>query len=895
MTSVADLAPCGFAAPAISLGPEPEQWAPRGNLESCLQALEVALAADPKSADLLFLRASSLQMLGREAESRSAYVQTLQCDPDHLGALCNLGRALIANRNHTAARMVLERAVAKHPGDLASRVALGIALYQMKEPTAAFATLERALQIAPSNPPAHAAMAFVLEALGETERAKVHRHKGFFGRSLIGLPYRGAGKPVRVLLLASTNSANAPVAHFLDDRTFHTWLVVPEFHDPKVPLPQHELVVNAIGDADAAPEALRSAHAILALTSAPVVNFPSAVIGTRRCENWRRLANIPGVVTPRAVHLARTALAADNAEATLRCYGLAFPLLLRSPGFHGGEHFVRVEDRNAMRAALDQLPGSELIAIEFLDTRSSDGKTRKYRVMMVNGELYPLHLAIGQHWKLHYFSADMVTNTEHRAADARFLSDMASVLGQRSMQVLQQIEQCLGLDYGGIDFGIDANGRIVVFEANATMIVPAPDQDTRWDYRRAAVERIDAAVRRMLLARAGATSLREPGPRGRACHVQPSRCAANELNFSAGPGALPMEVLQQVQAAVIALPQTGVSVLGMSHRSAWFKNLMDETQKNLRELLAIPESHAVLFLQGGSSLQFSMVPMNFAPEADSEPLYVRSGYWSAKAIEEARCVRPLQIVWDGASNGYRRLPSDSELFFAPACGAHAGQSAPFLHYVSNETVEGLQFQQPPRTGGIPLICDMSSDFLSRLVDVGAHAMIYAHAQKNLGPAGVTVCVIDERLMDRIPACLPPMLDYRTHLRHGSNYNTPPVFGIYVMALVTRWLRDVIGGIARMEQINRAKAALVYSTLDRLDEVLQPHADAQFRSHMNASFHFRSSSLDELFLQKAAAGGFSGLAGHRTIGGIRISLYNAVTEAAVTQLCDLLLDFAKLHG
>jgi len=174
-------------------------------------------------------------------------------------------------------------------------------------------------------------------------------------------------------------------------------------------------------------------------------------------------------------------------------------------------------------------------------------------------------------------------------------------------------------------------------------------------------------------------------------------------------------------------------------------------------------------------------------------------------------------------------------------------------------------------------------------------MIYAHAQKNLGPAGVTVCVIDERLMDRIPACLPPMLDYRTHLRHGSNYNTPPVFGIYVMALVTRWLRDVIGGIARMEQINRAKAALVYSTLDRLDEVLQPHADAQFRSHMNASFHFRSSSLDELFLQKAAAGGFSGLAGHRTIGGIRISLYNAVTEMAVAQLCDLLLDFAKLHG
>ncbi|HYA66094.1 MAG TPA: tetratricopeptide repeat protein, partial [Burkholderiaceae bacterium] len=249
-------------------------WGPHHELESTLQALDAALVAEPGSADLLFLRASSLQMLGREAESRIAYVQALQRDPDHLGALCNLGRSLLANRNHAAAHLVLERAVCKHPGDLASHVALGIALYQMRQPAKALATLERAVQIAPYSAPAHAAMAFVLEALGRCERAKIHRRKGFHNRSLIGLPYRGEHAPVRVLLLASTNGANAPLVRFLDDRTFQTWVVVPEFHDPKTALPPHELVVNAIGDADAAPAALSSAHALLARVLAPVVNLP---------------------------------------------------------------------------------------------------------------------------------------------------------------------------------------------------------------------------------------------------------------------------------------------------------------------------------------------------------------------------------------------------------------------------------------------------------------------------------------------------------------------------------------------------------------------------------------------------------------------------------------------
>ena len=403
----------------------------------------------------------------------------------------------------------------------------------------------------------------------------------------------------------------------------------------------------------------------------------------------------------------------------------------------------------------------------------------------------------------------------------------------------------------------------------------------------------------MLLSRAAATRLCERQPQERALGALTERRACNELNFSAGPGALPVEVLQQVQEAVIALPETGVSVLGMSHRSSWFENLLLEAQQNLRELLAIPESHEVLFLQGGSTLQFSMVPMNFAPVAGAAPLYVRSGYWSAKAIDEARAVRPLNVVWDGAPDGYRRLPSNADLLAVAADAsrkaASANPSVPFVHYVSNETVEGLQYRQVPQSGGIPLVCDMSSDFLSQPVDVAAHAMIYAHAQKNLGPAGVTVCVIDKSMMKRIPVGLPPMLDYRTHLRHGSNYNTPPVFGIYAVVLVTRWLRDAIGGIAQMQQINRAKAARLYGVIDRFPEVLRPHADVAYRSLMNASFRFRVGLLDALFLQKASAEGFSGLAGHRSIGGIRVSLYNAVTEAAVAQFCEFLDDFARAHG
>ncbi len=371
--------------------------------------------------------------------------------------------------------------------------------------------------------------------------------------------------------------------------------------------------------------------------------------------------------------------------------------------------------------------------------------------------------------------------------------------------------------------------------------------------------------------------------------------AANDLNFSAGPGALPAEVLDAVRDAVVALPETGLSVLCTSHRSAWFEDLLAEAEANLRHLLAVPASHGIVFLQGGSSLQFSMIPANFAPPSCDDPLYVRSGHWSAKAIAEAGCVRPVAVLWDGAATGFRTLPTAAALTARQAERPRRSAAPAYLHYVSNEKVEGLQFAEAPGLSDLPRVADMSSDFLSRPADVAAHAFLYAHAQKNLGPAGVTVCVLDRQLLERVPAGLPPMLDYRTHLQHGSNYNTPPVFGIYVLTLVTRWLRDTIGGVAAMQRINQDKAARLYRTLEGLDGLVQMHAAPGFRSLMNVPFRFRDPRLDALFLEQATAAGFSGLAGHRALGGLRASLYNAVTPAAVARLCNFVADFAAAHG
>jgi phosphoserine aminotransferase len=357
----------------------------------------------------------------------------------------------------------------------------------------------------------------------------------------------------------------------------------------------------------------------------------------------------------------------------------------------------------------------------------------------------------------------------------------------------------------------------------------------------------------------------------------------NTLNFSAGPGALPAPVLTQIQEAIVALPDTGVSVLGMSHRSDWFIALLDEAERNLRNLLGLPDRYAITFLQGGGSQMFATVPMNFATPAFAAPEYVISGYWSARASAEAGRVAGHRIVWDGQRTNFRELPKLEELNVDPR--------AAYLHYVSNETIEGLQFSAPGPDMRVPLIANMSSEFLSKPLDIERFAMVYALAQKNLGPAGVTVALIDRELLARIPSGMPHILDFRTQVAHGSNYNTPPVFAIYVLTLITRWLRDDIGGLAQMQRINEVKATRLYDVLDELRDAVTIHARQPWRSRMNVAFTFGDARLDRDFLDAAQARGMHGLEGHRSLRGLRASLYNAVTPEAVEALCETLTEFA----
>jgi phosphoserine aminotransferase len=359
------------------------------------------------------------------------------------------------------------------------------------------------------------------------------------------------------------------------------------------------------------------------------------------------------------------------------------------------------------------------------------------------------------------------------------------------------------------------------------------------------------------------------------------------LNFSGGPGALPASVLRQSRDAIDALPETGLSVLGMSHRSAWFRAVLDEAEHNLRELLGIPRNYHVLFMQGGSSLQFSMLPMNFLRGTKQRAEYIVSGYWSAKAPHEARHEGHAAIVWDGYDGRYTRLPERDEVPLS--------RDAAYLHYVSNETVEGLEFRDVPGLPGVPLVCDMSSNLLAAPVDIERYALIYAHAQKNLGPSGVTVVIVRDDFARRGRASLPTMLDYRTHIDTRSLYNTPPVFAIYVLMLVTRWLRDEVGGVAEMAQINQAKARTVYHALDAHPGFYRVHAARPYRSKMNIAFRLPDTVTETLFADAAKRDGLHGLEGHRSIGGLRASLYNAVTSQAAAALAEWLAEFARRYG
>lgn len=475
--------------------------------EEELQKIDEMLTADSlKPAAEVILRvqrAILLARLDRSLEARSEHFRVLEIDPIHRTNLLELGRLLVRTGHRKAALVIYNEAVKHYPEDYVSRVNLASTLLAEEDAAGARHHYEIALQMNSGLVEAHGGMYYALTRLGDHEQAAFHQKMSFGRKNLFEVPYRGTSKPIAVILLVSSTGGNTPVEKLLDDTVFQTWIVVADFYDPLTPLPEHQIIFNGIGDVEVAAEALVAARSLLAGAAKPVLNDPAAVLATSRSNNAERLAKLPGVRTARTKAYPRTLLAGDEASSMLARDGFTFPVLLRVPGFHMGLHFDMVETPAELAWQVNLLPtlskgSSEILVMEYLDARGDDGCARKYRVLFVDGGIYPLHLAISSNWKIHYFSADMADRPDHREEEERFLEDMPAYLGAKAMKGLEAIRDSLGLDYGGVDFGLGKEGEILLFEANATMVVEHPDPAEIWDYRRAAVQRIHTAVRRML-------------------------------------------------------------------------------------------------------------------------------------------------------------------------------------------------------------------------------------------------------------------------------------------------------------------------------------------------------------------------------------------------------------
>jgi phosphoserine aminotransferase len=356
------------------------------------------------------------------------------------------------------------------------------------------------------------------------------------------------------------------------------------------------------------------------------------------------------------------------------------------------------------------------------------------------------------------------------------------------------------------------------------------------------------------------------------------------FNFSAGPAVLPLPVLEQAQRDLVALPGVGMSILEVSHRSKVFEGVLAQAEADIRQLADVPPNYRVLFLQGGASLQFAMVPMNLLP-AESTADYLVTGVWSTKAVDEARKIGNVHVAATTKAEQFTRIPRAEEIVLTPG--------AAYVHMTSNNTIYGTEWKELPEVGDIPLVSDTSSDMFSRPIDVARHALIYAGAQKNMGPAGVTVVIIREDLLARSAASLPVMLSYAVHAENGSLYNTPPVFAIYMLGLVTRWL-IAQGGLRAVAAVNERKAGTLYAEIDR-SGFYRGTAQKESRSLMNVTFRLPSEELEKQFIKDAAAAGLDGLKGHRSVGGIRASIYNAFPETGIGALTDFMQEFERRHG
>ncbi|HUN22674.1 MAG TPA: 3-phosphoserine/phosphohydroxythreonine transaminase [Anaerolineales bacterium] len=359
------------------------------------------------------------------------------------------------------------------------------------------------------------------------------------------------------------------------------------------------------------------------------------------------------------------------------------------------------------------------------------------------------------------------------------------------------------------------------------------------------------------------------------------------FNFGAGPCTLPLPVLQQAQAELLCLPGTGMSVLEISHRNKKYIEIYESAIRNLRTLLNIPSNYQVLFLQGGATLQFTMVAQNFLRGTGKSAGYFNTGSWGTAAIKEAKKEGPVVTVWNGKESNFNRIPKANEW--------QMDENFAYLHFTSNETIGGVEWQTEPSAGDVPLVCDSSSDFMARPIDVSKYALIYAGAQKNAAPAGVTIVIIRDDMLAKVPENLPVMLDYKIQADKESAYNTPPVFQIYMFNLVTQWLLNEIGGLSNMYAINQQKANLLYSAIDQSGGFYEGHATSDSRSIMNVTWRMPSEELQDLFAKEAKANGMAELKGHRSVGGMRASIYNAMTVAGCQTLADFMRDFQRRHG
>jgi phosphoserine aminotransferase len=355
-------------------------------------------------------------------------------------------------------------------------------------------------------------------------------------------------------------------------------------------------------------------------------------------------------------------------------------------------------------------------------------------------------------------------------------------------------------------------------------------------------------------------------------------------NFAAGPAVLPLPVLEQVQRELVALPETGMSVLEMSHRSSTIEAIIANAEEGIRQLAGVPSNYKVLFLQGGASLQFSMVPMNLLTE-NGKADHIVTGYFAKMALNEARKVGQINVAGSTEAQAFARVPYQEEL--------DLDHDADYVHITSNNTIFGTEWKSEPQVGEVPLVADASSNIFSKPIDVSKYGLIYAGAQKNLGVAGVTLVIIREDLLSRSPQSLPAMLDYNTHVKARSAFNTPPVFAVYILGLVLKWLADQ-GGLAQMARRNQEKARLLYDVMDA-SEFYRGHALSEHRSMMNVTFRLPTEDLEQKFVSDAAAAGMMELKGHRSVGGIRASIYNAMPREGVESLASFMKEFERTHG